>query len=58
MMQLLSLFQNNRFKDWTQSIIHLHLNNNLRKVERAGFLAARVGQGSGPFGLSRLTLIW
>jgi hypothetical protein len=49
MMQLLSLFQNNRFKDWTQSIIHLHLNNNLRKVERAGFLAARVGQGSGPF---------
>jgi hypothetical protein len=52
MMQLLGLFQNNRFKDWIQSIIHLHLNNFLGKVERAGFLATHVGQESGPFGLS------
>lgn len=54
MMQLLRLFQNNRFKDWIQSIsiTHLHLNKVLRKVERAGFLAASVGQESGPFGLN------
>jgi hypothetical protein len=53
MMPLLRLFQNNRLKDWIQSITHLHLNNILRKVERAGFLATRVELESGLFGLMR-----
>jgi hypothetical protein len=38
-----------RSTGWMKNIADLHKNNNLREVERAGFLAVNVEQEPGPF---------